>query len=87
LFFPEQTVEAIIRAVERFEKQQIYFQNRQAIRQTTFRFHPDVFRRKITALVAQAARRRGIDFQSEITAPVREFDETRLVREPVACLA
>lgn len=87
LFFPEQTVEAIRRAVERFEKQQIFFQNRQAIRQTTFRFHPDVFRRKITAHVAQTARRRGLDFQPEITAPVRAFDETKFVREPAACLA
>jgi len=87
LFFAEQSVGAIVQAVERFEAQQIFFQDRRAIRQTTFRFHSEVFRQKITAHVARAARRRGLDFQPETTAPVRELDETKLVREPAACLA
>jgi glycosyltransferase involved in cell wall biosynthesis len=87
LFFAEQSVAAIVQAVERFEARQGFFQDRHAIRQTTFRFHPEVFRKKVVAHVARAARRRGLDFQPEITAPVCELDETKLVREPAACLA
>jgi glycosyltransferase involved in cell wall biosynthesis len=85
LFFTEQSVAAIIHAVERFEKQQDCFQNRQAIRQTAFRFHPSVFRRKLAANIAHAARRKGIDWQREITAPNRQREETKSAREFEAC--
>ncbi|MDZ7362307.1 MAG: glycosyltransferase [candidate division KSB1 bacterium] len=86
LFFAEQSVGAIVHAVECFEAKQIFFQDRQAIRQTTFRFHPEVFRRKITTQITRAARRRGLVFHPEINAPVCELDETKFVREPAACL-
>ncbi len=87
LFFTEQSVAAIIQAVERFEKQQACFQNRPAIRQAAFRFHPSVFRRKVTAYVAAAARRGGIDWQPEGKIANRELEENKFGSATAACLA
>lgn len=72
LFFTEQSVTAIIAAIERFEQQQDLFKNRQAIRQAAFRFHPSVFRRKMKMYVAAAARRRGLN-PSALESGMRSF--------------
>ena len=80
LFFAEQSVAAIIKAVERFEKYQACFQDRQAIRQMAFRFHPSVFRRKVMSCVVNAARQKGIDFGQKNVASNNEGQETEFVR-------
>jgi len=87
LFFTEQSVAAIVQAVERFEKQQACFQNRLAIRQAAFRFHPAVFRRKVTAYVAAAARRRGLELPSEIRVANPELEKNQFANATAACLA
>ena len=82
LFFTEQSVAAIVQAVERFEKQQACFQNRPAIRQAAFRFHPAVFRRKVTTYVAAAARRRGIDLQQDVVVLDRKLEKINSQMQP-----
>jgi hypothetical protein len=61
LFFFNQSVEAIIAAVEQFEKQQHHFADRQAIRQNARRFRPAEFQNKMRQCIASAARQRGLN--------------------------
>ena len=86
LFFAEQSVAAIIAAVERFEQQQIYFKNRQAIRQAAFRFQPSVFRRKVATYVTAAARRRGLDLSPLEWTENREFEKSKFENIATACV-
>jgi len=51
LFFHEQSVPAIVQAVQRFERQEQHFLDRQAIRQSTFRFQPSLFRKRFLEFV------------------------------------
>jgi glycosyltransferase involved in cell wall biosynthesis len=79
LFFAEQSVNAIMRAVARFEKQPDSFQDRQAIRRAALRFHPSVFRRKLAAHVAAAARRHGIALGNKVVTENYEPEETEFI--------
>lgn len=85
LFFTEQSVTAIIAAVERFEQQQTFFKNRQAIRQAAFRFHPSVFRRKVATYVAAAARRRGLDLSAAGWMENRELEKDKFANVAATC--
>lgn len=85
LFFAEQSVAEIRQAVERFEKQQTAFQDRQAIRQAAFRFHPEVFRRKVAGYVTAAAQRRGLEVGAELAYQARAAENFTAPRELAAC--
>ena len=60
LFFHEQSVPAIVQAVQRFERHERHFQDRQAIRQATFRFQPSLFRKRFLEFVLNVTKQDDI---------------------------
>jgi len=86
LFFAEQSIAAIMKAVERFEKYQTRFQNRQAIRESAFRFATPVFRKKFASYMLCATRQRGLDLQQKIVEPGRPQKKIELARASETCL-
>lgn len=85
LFFAEQSAAAIIAAVERFEQQQNFFKNRQAIRHAAFRFQPAVFRRKVAMYVTAAARRHGLNVSPVEWTENRELEKNKFENLATAC--
>ena len=87
LFFAEQSVAAIIKAVERFEKNAKYFQDRQAIRETTFRFSNAAFRRQLVSYLLNVTRQRNMDLRPKISELYSERAEKKFTRATAGCPA